>query len=116
MFSFSFSSFSYSINRLYLLSRPSDRRGIELARYRNMRSKRRCSLCLQFALILGAGPVLHRLTSLVIHRLEWNLFRFVSFTSHSEVYSIQSTLFLVILGGHPKNATEYIYIFTSILN
>jgi hypothetical protein len=52
--------------------RPSDRRGIELARYRNMRSKRRCSLCLQFALLLGAGPVLHRPTSLVIHRLEWN--------------------------------------------
>jgi len=54
------------------LIRPSDRRGIELARYRNMRSKRQCSLCLQFALILGAGPVLHRPTSLVIHRLEWN--------------------------------------------
>jgi hypothetical protein len=57
------------------LIRPSDRRGIELARYRNMRSKRRCSLCLQFALLLGAGPVLHRPTSLVIHRLEWNLSR-----------------------------------------
>jgi len=51
----------------------SDKRGIELARYRNMRSKYQCSLCLQFALILGAGPVLHRPTSLVIHRLEWNL-------------------------------------------
>jgi hypothetical protein len=49
----------------------SDKRGIELARYRNMRSKYQCSLCLQFALILGAGPVLHRPTSLVIHRLEW---------------------------------------------
>lgn len=56
--------------------RPSDKRGIEMARYRNMRSKRQCSLCLQFALILGAGPVLHRPTSLVIHRLEWNLTRF----------------------------------------
>ena len=61
------------IQEFYFLIRPSDRRGIELARYRNMRSKRRCSLCLQFALILGAGPVLHRPTSLVIHRLEWNL-------------------------------------------
>ena len=56
--------------------RPSDKRGIEMARYRNMRSKRQCSLCLQFALILGAGPVLHRPTSLVIHRLEWNRTRF----------------------------------------
>ena len=64
---------SDTYNRIYSLIRPSDRRGIELARYRNMRSKRRCSLCLQFALILGAGPVLHRPTSLVIHRLEWNL-------------------------------------------
>lgn len=64
-----------SILEFYFLIRPSDRRGIELARYRNMRSKRRCSLCLQFALILGAGPVLHRPTSLVIHRLEWNLFK-----------------------------------------
>lgn len=62
------------IVEMNFLIRPSDRRGIELARYRNMRSKRRCSLCLQFALILGAGPVLHRPTSLVIHRLEWNLF------------------------------------------
>ena len=62
------------MKKFYFLIRPSDRRGIELARYRNMRSKRRCSLCLQFALILGAGPVLHRPTSLVIHRLEWNLF------------------------------------------
>jgi len=40
-----------------------------------MRSNSRCSLCLQFALILGAGPVLHRPTSLVIHRLEWNRLR-----------------------------------------
>ena len=43
-----------------------------MTQYRNMRSKCRCSLCLQFALFLGAGPVLHRPTSLVIHRLEWN--------------------------------------------
>jgi hypothetical protein len=42
-----------------------------------MRSNSRCSLCLQFALILGAGPVLHRPTSLVIHRLELNLSRFL---------------------------------------
>jgi len=68
------------------LIRPSDRRGIELARYRNMRSNSRCSLCLQFALILGAGPVLHRPTSLVIHRLEWNLSRF-KFHFHRVVLS-----------------------------
>ena len=62
--------------RIFIYIRPSDKRGIEMARYRNMRSKRQCSLCLQFALILGAGPVLHRPTSLVIHRLEWNHTRF----------------------------------------
>jgi hypothetical protein len=45
-----------------------------------MRSNSRCSLCLQFALILGAGPVLHRPTSLVIHRLEWNRHRIRSFS------------------------------------
>lgn len=56
------------------LLRPSDRRGIELARYRNMRSKYQRSLCLQFTLFLGAGPVLHRPTSQVIHRLEWDRF------------------------------------------
>jgi len=46
-----------------------------------MRSNSRCSLCLQFALILGAGPVLHRPTSLVIHRLEWNRHRILFYFS-----------------------------------
>lgn len=74
-----FASETFSIkSRTIFLIRPSDRRGIGMARYRNMRSKRRCSLCLQFALLLGAGPVLHRPTSLVIHRLEWNLSRILS--------------------------------------
>lgn len=67
---------SFVIQNKDFLIRPSDSRGIELARYRNMRSKCRCSLCLQFTFILGAGPVLHRPTSLVIHRLEWNLLGF----------------------------------------
>lgn len=82
--------------------RPSDRRGIELARYRNMRSKRRCSLCLQFALILGAGPVLHRPTSLVIHRLEWNRSRIhivlnlpVTLRCDGKFIQFHITLFLV---------------------
>jgi hypothetical protein len=48
-----------------------------------MRSKCRCSLCLQFALLLGAGPVLHRPTSLVIHRLEWNRLDSFSKICHS---------------------------------
>lgn len=58
-----------------------------MARYRNMRSKRQCSLCLQFALILGAGPVLHRPTSLVIHRLEWNRTRFYLCNSNQSLFT-----------------------------
>lgn len=77
-----------------------------------MRSKRRCSLCLQFALILGAGPVLHRPTSLVIHRLEWNLSRILfiyskDFETLSYKAFIESFLYFNlnfvfnISGGHP---------------
>jgi len=91
------------------LIRPSDRRGIELARYRNMRSKRRCSLCLQFALLLGAGPVLHRPTSLVIHRLEWNLSTILLFVVYCTLRTkmlyvilvFSRYLYFVISGGHP---------------
>src|SRR5579872_2746167 len=39
-------------------------------RFRNVRSKCQCSMCLQFTLIHAVGCVLHRPTSLVIHRLE----------------------------------------------
>lgn len=41
--------------------------------FRNVRSKCRCSMCLQFTLIHAVGCVLHRPTSQVIHRLEWKL-------------------------------------------
>jgi hypothetical protein len=39
-------------------------------RFCNMRSKCRCSMCLQFTLLHAASCVLHRPTSQVIHRLE----------------------------------------------
>jgi hypothetical protein len=39
-------------------------------RYRHARSNSRCSIGLQFTLLLAAGCVLHRPTSQVIHRLE----------------------------------------------
>ena len=53
-----------------VLYRPSDRRGTGKSRCRNVRSKCRCSMCLQFTLIHAAGCVLHRPTSRVIHHLE----------------------------------------------
>lgn len=42
----------------------------EKTRYRNVRSKCRPSKCLQFRLSLTVCCVLHRSTSLVIHRIE----------------------------------------------
>ena len=49
--------------------RPSTRRGIgNRTQCRNLRSKCRCSMCLQFTLVLAASCVLHRPTSRVIHR------------------------------------------------
>ena len=50
-------------------NRPSTRRGTgNNTRCRNVRSKCRCSMCLQFTLVLAASCVLHRPMSLVIHR------------------------------------------------
>jgi hypothetical protein len=66
-----------------------------------MRSKRRCSLCLQFALLLGAGPVLHRPTSLVIHRLEWNHVDSLFLTPRGNFFRLIFTSFLMVSGGHP---------------
>jgi hypothetical protein len=43
--------------------------------FRNVRSKCRCSMCLQFTLIHAASCVLHRPTSQVIHRSELFLYR-----------------------------------------
>ena len=40
----------------------------EWTRWRNVRSKSLCSMCLQFALFIAASCVLHRSTSRVIHR------------------------------------------------
>jgi len=55
--------------------RPSDRRSIGKAQCRNVRSKCRCSMCLQFTLIHAASCVLHRPTSQVIHRSELCFYR-----------------------------------------
>lgn len=49
----------------------SDRCGAEKYQHRNVHSKYRCSMCLQFTLSLAASCVLHRFTSLVIHHLEF---------------------------------------------
>jgi hypothetical protein len=43
--------------------------------FRNMRSKCRCSMCLQFTLLHAASCVLHRPTSQVIHRSELSFYR-----------------------------------------
>lgn len=59
----------WAMEQLSLL-RPSDRCGFEMSRSRNVRSKCRWSMYLQFSLLLPASWVLHRLTSRVIHRLE----------------------------------------------
>ena len=50
-------------------NRPSTRRGIgNNTHCRHLRSKCRCSMCLQITLVLAASCVLHRPMSLVIHR------------------------------------------------
>jgi hypothetical protein len=79
-----------------------------------MRSKRRCSLCLQFALILGAGPVLHRPTSLVIHRLEWNhTDSTLSYIPLAKVIFYYNTNFNFIFKGF--RAVARVYTFRRIL-
>ena len=59
-------------HRLYVPMQPSKRRGDRISEFRrrNVRSRYRCSKCLQFAFCNAASCALHRSMSRVIHRLE----------------------------------------------